>query len=85
MSKQNTPLFKFLEGKTALIMTDAEVKVPLKVVSVQKVQKTFTEPDTPENDWWGQTHKWEEYELTFENGHKRCYKNVSEIEIETHE
>jgi hypothetical protein len=79
-------LTDLLKGKIVKIPTDAKVDVELEIEAVEEKvsHKTIQiTPDTPENDWWGETKSYRDvsYLVTFTNGHKKEYKSIESINI----
>ena len=74
-----------LKGKKVEIMTDAKVAVVLEIKSVTENSKTTRQitPDTPENDWWGQSesHTTVTYLVEFVNGYVKTYSSINSIKI----
>lgn len=72
-----------LKGKKMKVMTDMKVEVELEIEEV--VQDSYTRqitPDTPENDWWGETETTHFYIVKFTNGSTKRYDSISQIKIE---
>ena len=76
-------IFDLLKGKNIKIMTDARVEVILQIESVktENHSRQIT-PDTPENDWWGESVEWNTYKVLFTNGFSKSYDNLGDIKIE---
>ena len=75
-----------LKGKKVEIMTDAKVAVVLEIKSVTENRNTTyiqITPDTPENDWWGQSesHTTITYLVEFVNGYVKTYSSINSIKI----
>ena len=71
-----------LVGKKMLIMTDMKVEVELEIKEVK--QNTHTRqitPDTPQNDWWGETETSHTWTVTFINGAKKNFDSINSIKI----
>lgn len=73
---------QMLSGKSIMVMTDMGVEVKMLIKSVRESRHTEQiTPDTPENDWWGESRNWSTYIVTFDNGHTKEYDSLDEINI----
>lgn len=75
-------VLELLVGKRMDIMTDMKVSVRLEIEEV--VQNTHTRqitPDTPENDWWGETETTHSYTVKFTNGATKKFSSINEIKV----
>lgn len=71
-----------LKGKVVKIMTDALVEVELEIESAKEENYSRDlEPATRENDWWPKSRDWSTIEVTFVNGYRKSYRNLSEIKV----
>lgn len=71
-----------LIGKKMIIMTDMKVEVELEIKEVtEKRHSRQITPDTPENDWWGETENWTTYTVNFTNGAKKEFSSINEIKV----
>jgi len=72
-----------LIGKTVLYMTDALVEVEL---VIEKIDRDSTSreitPDTPANDWWGESVTTYFYMVTFDSGFKKRYESLEDIRFQ---
>lgn len=75
-------LYDFLIGKKIKVTTDMKVEVELVIKSIEKIphSREIT-PSTRENDWYGETQNWSTYRITFENGAKKEYDNLEQIDF----
>ena len=75
-------ILKLLIGKKVKVMTDAKVTVELVIKRIEE-NKHWKElhPATKENDWWPESRGWTTYEVIFENGFVKSYRDLSEIDI----
>ena len=67
-----------------LVETDLKVKVELEIESIepQHHSRQIT-PNTPENDWWGESEDWTTYTVKFTNGARKEFANINDIEVLT--
>jgi len=75
-------VLELLVGKRMDIMTDMKVSVRLEIEEV--VQNTHTRqitPDTPENDWWGESETTHSYTVKFTNGATKKFNSINEIKV----
>ena len=71
-----------LIGKKVKVMTDARVEVELEIKEVSEQHHSQDlEPATRENDWWPKSRDWSTIDVTFTNGFKKSYNNLSEIKL----
>ncbi len=71
-----------LVGKKMNIMTDMKVEVQLEIQEV--IQNSHTRqitPDTPENDWWGETETTHSYTVKFTNGATKKFNSIQSIKV----
>ena len=76
-------ILDLLKGKKMKVMTDMKVEVELEIQEV--IQNTHTRqitPDTPENDWWGETETSYSYTVKFTNGASKKFDSLKQIKIE---
>jgi hypothetical protein len=71
-----------LVGRKVKVMTDMNVEVELEIKEVkhQTTTRQIT-PDTPENDWWGETETIHSYDVYFTNGSKKTFRNIEDIKV----
>ena len=75
-------ILDLLKGRKMKVMTDMKVEVELTIKEVKEDSHSVDlEPATRENDWWPQTRDWKTYTVTFENGAKKTYDNLSQIKV----
>jgi hypothetical protein len=71
-----------LKGKIVKFMTDAKVEVELEIeYAKETTHSRDLEPSTKENDWWPASENWTTIDVTFTNGFKKSFANLSEIKI----
>ena len=75
-----------LIGKKVKVMTDMKVEVELEIQEVKNTTTSHTRqitPDTPENDWWGETETTHNvsYTVTFTNGSTKKYHSLESINV----
>lgn len=75
-----------LVGKKMLIMTDMKVEVELEIKEVRDTSHSTTRqitPDTPENDWWGEseTTQHPSFTVTFTNGATKKFTSINQIKV----
>lgn len=75
-------LSSYLVGLAIKHVNNYNRAVTLKVESVKiehhHVQLT---PDTPQNDWWGDSKDWDTIKVTFQDGSSEEYSLDSDLEI----
>lgn len=65
-------------------MTDMNVEVELEIKEVKHETRTRQiTPDTPENDWWGESETIHSYVVHFTNGSSKKFDNLEQIKILT--
>ncbi len=75
-------VLELLVGKKMLIMTDMKVEVELEIKEVDRYSRTIEiTPDTPENDWWGQSETVYTYTVTFTNGATKTFGSIEQINV----
>lgn len=75
-------ILDLLVGKEISINTDVGVPVTLTIKEVIPRQRSRQiTPDTKENDWYGESVYWTEYEVKFTNGYAKIYDNLESIKI----
>jgi len=75
-------ILELLVGKKVDVKTDMKVVVELEIKKVtHNVDIIQITPDTPENDWWGETKNRHSYTVEFTNGAKKTYDNIEQIKI----
>ncbi len=75
-------ILELLVGKKMKVMTDLKVEVELEIkeVEVYSHSRQIT-PDTPENDWWGESVDWKTYLVKFTNGATKKFDNITDIKV----
>lgn len=75
-------VLQLLIGKKMKIMTDLKVEVELEIKEVEiKHHSRQITPDTPQNDWWGETKNWETYLVKFTNGATKEFDTITDIKV----
>jgi len=79
-------VFELLIGKKMKVMTDMKVEVELTIKEVKDTSHSTTRqitPDTPENDWWGDTETTQHPSFTviFTNGATKKFNSISQIKV----
>ncbi len=79
-------ILDLLIGKKVLYTTDAKIDVELEIKKVEEDTTYHTRqitPDTPENDWWGDTSTTSEtsYYVEFTNGFSKRYNSLNSIRL----
>lgn len=75
-------VLELLAGKKMDIMTDMKVEVELEIKSVEQNSHTRQiTPDTPENDWWGESETTHSFTVTFTNGAKKKFDSIHQIKV----
>lgn len=75
-------LLDLLVGKKMKVMTDMKVEVELEVASVKENHHSVAiGPSTRENDWWPATRDWKTFTVTFTNGARKEFDNLTSIKI----
>jgi hypothetical protein len=75
-------VLELLIGKKMKVMTDLKVEVELEIkeVVVEHHSRQIT-PDTPENDWWGESVDWKTYLVKFTNGATKKFDSITDIKV----
>lgn len=75
-------VLELLVGKKMKIMTDMYVEVELEIKEVVENQhvRQIT-PNTPENDWWGETETTYSYDVKFTNGANKIFNHLNDIKV----
>jgi len=75
-------VLQLLVGKKMKVMTDLKVEVELEIKEVipERHSRQIT-PDTPENDWWGETQNWTTYLVKFTNGANKKFDKITDIKV----
>ena len=75
-------IFDLFKGRKIVVETDIGVDVTMEIESVvERHHSRQITPDTPDNDWWGESENWSTYDVKFTNGHTKSYNNLSDIKI----
>jgi len=75
-------LLDTMKGQVVLYMTDAKVEVELTIESVTEGSTTIQiTPDTPENDWWGESETVKYFRVKFTNGFVHDYPSLTSIKL----
>jgi len=65
-------ILELLKGQKILVKTDVGTDAELTIASVEeKHNSQQITPDTPQNDWWGETREWTTFMVKFTNGHQK--------------
>ena len=75
-------VLELLIGKKMKVMTDLKVEVELEIekVEIEPHSRQIT-PDTPENDWWGESIDWKTYLVKYTNGATKRFDSITEIKV----
>lgn len=75
-------VLELLVGKKMKVMTDLKVEVELEIkkVEVESHSRQIT-PDTPENDWWGESVDWKTYLVKYTNGATKKFDSITDIKV----
>ena len=75
-------VYDLMVGKQVKVMTDMKVEVILEIKEIKELQHSRQiTPDTPQNDWWGESVEWKTYLVKFTNGGQKEYQNIDEIKM----
>ena len=75
-------VLELLVGKKMKVMTDMKVEVELEIASVKENHRSVEiGPSTRENDWYPETRNWTTLTVTFTNGAKKEFDNLTSIKI----
>lgn len=75
-------ILDLLKGKEILVKTDVGVDVTLVIKEVKENHHSRQiTPDTPANDWWGESVEWSTYTVYFTNGHTKTYDSLNAIKL----
>ncbi len=75
-------VLELLIGKKMLVMSDLKVEIELEIkeVIIKPHSRQIT-PDTPQNDWWGESVEWNTYLVKYTNGANKEFDNITDIKI----
>lgn len=75
-------VLELLVGRKMRIMTDMRVEVELEIKNVkQNTHVRQITPNTPQNDWWGETETTHTYTVTFTNGATKDFSHIDSIKV----
>lgn len=75
-------VYELLIGKKMIVMTDMNVEVQLEIKEVKQNSHTRQiTPDTPENDWWGESETTYSYMVYFTNGANKKFTSLNQIKV----
>ena len=75
-------VLELLVGKKMKVMTDLKIEVELEIKEVKPEHHSRQiTPDTPENDWWGETQNWTTYLVKFTNGATKKFDSITDIKV----
>lgn len=75
-------ILEYLKGKKINVKTDVGVIVQLEIQTIEEEHHSVDlEPATRENDWYPESRDWTTLLITFTNGYKKSYDNLSSIDI----
>ena len=75
-------VLQLLVGRKMKVMTDLKVEVELEIekVTVESHSRQIT-PDTPQNDWWGESVDWKTYLVKYTNGATKRFDAITDIKV----
>ncbi len=71
-------LNKELSGKQIQTLNEHGKNEIFTIKRIKNIKETITEPDTPQNDWWGSSEDFEYIQFEFTNGYKKQF-DISDL------